>query len=167
MNSLDEIINGSAEVREVKRALSVKMVEVGWSPATVSELLNVSEPSISQWKVRYEAAGAAGLLLGYQGSAGYLTAAQREAVVRWLGGQETLSVAGLRDDLETTYGVVYQSKQSYDDLLSAGGMSYHKSEKQNPKHDEAQVQTRREELKKTGDTVGGHPTRGDCRPDGG
>jgi len=68
--------------------------------------------------------------------------------VRWIGGQETLSVEGLRDYVEVTYGVVYQSKQSYYDLLSAGGMSYHKSDKQNPKHDEAQVQTRREELKK-------------------
>ena len=148
MNSLDEIINGSADVREVKRGLSVKMVESGWSPAAVSELLNVSEPYISKWKGRYEAEGAAGLRVGYQGSEGYLTEAQREAVVRWIGGQETLSVEELRDYLETTFGVVYQSKQSYYDLLSAGGMSYHKSEKQNPKHDEAQVQTRREELKK-------------------
>jgi len=68
MNSLDEIINGSEDVREVKRALSVKMVDSGWSPATVSELLNVSEPYISKWKVKYEAEGAAGLRLGYQGS---------------------------------------------------------------------------------------------------
>jgi transposase len=148
MNSLDEIINGSEDVREVKRALSVKMVDSGWSPATVSELLNVSEPYISKWKVKYEAEGAAGLLLGYQGGEGYLTEAQREAVVTWIGGQETLSVEGLRDYVEVTYGVVYQSKQSYYDLLSAGGMSYHQSEKQNPKHDEAPVQTRREELKK-------------------
>jgi hypothetical protein len=29
MNSLDEIINGSKDVREVKGALSVKMVEQG------------------------------------------------------------------------------------------------------------------------------------------
>jgi putative transposase len=124
------------------------MVDSGWSPATVSELLNVSLPYISKWKVKYEAEGAAGLLLGYQGSEGYLTDAQREAVVTWIGGQETLGVEELRDYVETTCGVVYQSKQSYYDLLSVGGMSYHKSEKQNPKHDEAQVQTRREELKK-------------------
>jgi transposase len=148
MTSLDEIINGSGDVREVKRALSVKMVESGWSPVAVSELLNVSLPYISKWKVKYEAQGAAGLLLGYQGSEGYLTEAQREAVVSWIAGQETLSVEGLRDYVEATYGVVYQSKQSYYDLLGAGGMSYHKSEKQNPKHDEEQVQTRREELKK-------------------
>jgi hypothetical protein len=52
MNSLDEIINGSLDVREVKRALSVKMVESGLTPAAVSELLNVSLQYISKWKVK-------------------------------------------------------------------------------------------------------------------
>jgi transposase len=148
MNSLDEIINGSRDAREVKRALSVKMVENGWSPATVSELLNVSEPYISKWKGKYETLGAAGLRLGYVGSEGYLTDEQRAAVVAWIGEHETLTVEEVRDYVEATYEVVYQSKQSYYDLLSAGGMSYHQSEKQNPKHDEAQVQARREEIKK-------------------
>jgi putative transposase len=44
--------------------------------------------------------------------------------------------------------VVYQSKQSYYELLEAGGMSDHRSEKGNPKRDEAQVLERREEIKK-------------------
>src|SRR5260221_10023826 len=136
MNSLDEIINGAEDVREVKRALSVKMVESGMSPVTVSELLNVSLQYISKWKVKYEAEGASGLGLGYQGRDGYLTEAQREAVVAWIGGQETLSVEAVRDHVEATYGVVYQSKQSYYDLLSAGGMSYHKSANKNTKPDE-------------------------------
>ena len=148
MNSLDEIINGSLDVREVKRALSVKMVESGLTPAAVSELLNVSLQYISKWKVKYEAAGASSLLLGYRGSESYLTEGQREAVVGWIAGHETLSVEAVRDHVEATYGIVYQSKQSYYDLLSAGGMSYHQSEKENPKRDEAQVQTRREEIKK-------------------
>jgi hypothetical protein len=34
MNSLDEIIKESKDVREVKRALSVKMVEEGLPPAS-------------------------------------------------------------------------------------------------------------------------------------
>ena len=148
MNSLDEIINGSLDVREVKRALSVKMVESGLTPAAVSALLNVSLQYVSKWKVKYEAEGTSSLLLGYLGSESYLREAEREAVVVWIAGHETLSVEDVRDHVEATYGVVYQSKQSYYDLLSAGGMSYHQSEKQNPKRDEAQVQTRREEIKK-------------------
>ena len=50
--------------------------------------------------------------------------------------------------------MVYRSKQSYYDLLDAGGMSYHRSEKDNPKRDETQVLARREEIKKTGTAVG-------------
>ena len=96
----------------------------------------------------YEAEGADGLGLGYQGSESYLTNQERSAVVAWVKSQETLSVEQVRDHLEAAYGVVYQSKQSYYELLEAGGMSYHKSEKQNPKRDEEQVQARREEIKK-------------------
>ena len=154
MNSLDEIIDGPKDVREVKRALSVKMVEQGQTPAKVSALLNVSLSYVSKWKGIYEAEGAVGLQLGYQGGTSYLSDTQREAVVDWIKGYETLSVEALRDYLEDTYGVVYQSKQSYYDLLEAGGMSYHQSEKVNPKRDEAQVQAQREEIKKRWRRIG-------------
>ena len=148
MKSLDEMIDESKDVREVKRALSVKMVEHGLTPATVSVLLNVSVQYVSKWKVTYEAVGVDGLLLGYQGGSSYLRESERDAVVGWIKSHETLSIEALRDYLEGTYGIVYQSKQSYYDLLDAGGMSYHHSEKRNPKRDEAQVQARRAEIKK-------------------
>lgn len=90
------------------------------------------------------------MALGYTGSESYLTDQERNGTVAWIKGQETLSVEQVRDYLEAEYGVVYQSKQSYYELLEAGGMSYHHSQKQNPKRDEEQVQTRREEIKKTG-----------------
>jgi transposase len=148
MKSLEEMISESTDVREVKRALSVKMLKNGLSATAVSELLNVSLQYVSKWKVKYEAEGADGLVLGYRGSESYVTEQERGAVVGWIKSQETLSVEQVRDHLETEYGIVYQSKQSYYDLLETGGMSYHKSEKQNPKRDEGQVQARREELKK-------------------
>ena len=102
MNSLDEIINGSKDGREVKRALSVKMVEEGVSPTKVSALLNVSRPYVSKWKGIYEAEGADGLLLGYQGGNSYLSDTQREAVIEWIKGHDTLSGEALRDYLEAT-----------------------------------------------------------------
>ena len=150
MKSLDELINESRDVREVKRALSVKMLKNGTSATAVSELLNVSLQYVSKWKVIYDTQGTDGLGVGYQGSERYLTEQARKAIVGWIKQQETLSVEQMRDYLETEYGIVYQSKQSYYELLEAGGMSYHKSQKQNPKRDEAQVQARREEIKKTG-----------------
>ena len=153
MNSLDEIIDTSSDVREVKRALSVKMVMQGMSVSAVSEVLNVSVQYVSKWKVKYETEGIDSLAVGYQGRDSYLTEEDRAATVAWIKGQATLSVEQVRDYLEATYGVVYQSKQSYYDLLELGGMSYHKSEKQNPKRDEEQVQARREDIKKNW-----HPT---------
>ena len=54
----------------------------------------------------------------------------------------------MHDYVEAQYGVEYRSKQSYYELLEAGGMSYHRSEKHNPKRDEAQILARREEIKK-------------------
>lgn len=62
--------------------------------------------------------------------------------------QETVSVEAVRDYVEEHYGVVYRSKQSYYELLAAGGMSYHRSEQDNPKRDETQILARREEIKK-------------------
>lgn len=45
-----------------------------------------------------------------------------------------------------TYQVVYKSKQSYYDLLKEGGLSWKKTEKVNPKRDEAVVEKKREEI---------------------
>lgn len=154
MESLDQIINESKDTREVKRALSVKMVRNGISPETISQMLNVSVQYVSKWKTIYEAEGATGLGLGYQGRQSYLNEADRDRVLSWINRHDTLSLEALHDHLESNYGVIYQSKQSYYDLLDAGGMSYHKSEKANPKRDEGQVQARREELKKNWHRIG-------------
>ena len=69
-------------------------------------------------------------------------------ILQWIGAQETVSVEAVRDYIEAQYGVVYRSKQSYYELLEAGGMSYHRSEKHNSKRSEAQILARREEIKK-------------------
>jgi putative transposase len=66
----------------------------------------------------------------------------------WLGAQETVTLEEVRDEIEARYGIVYQSKQSYSDLLEASGLSYHRTEKGNSKHNAAQVRERREEIKK-------------------
>jgi putative transposase len=43
--------------------------------------------------------------------------------------------------------VVYQSRQSYYDLLKEARLSWHRTQAVNPKHDEAQVLLRRQEIK--------------------
>ena len=82
MDSLDAIISETSDVREVKRALSVKMLQKGLSATVVSELLNVSVQYVSKWKVKYEAEGADGLAVGYVGSESYLSDQDRRASCR-------------------------------------------------------------------------------------
>lgn len=148
MRDLDELINEAIDGREVKRAVSVKMSQQGFSAAQICQVLNVSPQYVSKWKGQYEAEGVAALRLGYRGSEGYLREEQRQEILQWIEAHQTLTVEAVRDYIEEHYGVVYQSKQSYYELLEAGGMSYHRSEKVNPKRDEAQVVARREEIKK-------------------
>jgi transposase len=159
MTDLDQIINESKEVREVKRALCVKMALSEIPTSAICELLNISQPYVSKWRTIYEREGAAGLFLGYHGSASYLSSAQRQEVLSWIAAKETSRIEEVRDYLQERYGVVYQSKQSYYDLLQAAGMSYHKSEKKNPRRNEAQVLARREAIKKSGGTQGSDKKR--------
>jgi len=154
MTSLDEIINDSRDAREVKRAVCVKMAMSELPTAQITEMLNVTPQYVSKWRVRYEQQGAGSLLSGYRGSESYLTDEHRTQILSWIKGHETITVEAVRDDVEEQYGVVYQSKQSYYDLLQAAGLSYHKSEKKNPKRDESQVLARRDEIKKNWSTTG-------------
>jgi len=148
MHDLDEIINEATDAREVKRAVSVKMGVQGLSPAQICQVLNVSLQYVSKWKGQYEAGGGAVLRLRHRGSESYLGDEERQTILQWIGAQETVSIEAVRDHVEEHYGVVYRSKQSYYELMEAGGMSYHRSEKHNPKRDEAQILARREEIKK-------------------
>jgi transposase len=154
MDEIDEIINEARDAREVKRAVSIKMSAQGFRPVQICQVLNVSLQYVSKWKGVYEAGGGAALRLGHRGSESYLGEEERDAMLQWIGARETVSVEALRDYVEEQYGVVYRSKQSYYELLEAGGMSYHRSEKHNPKRDEAQVLARREEIKKNWDRGG-------------
>src|SRR5262245_45387665 len=90
MQDLDEIINGATEVREIKRALSVKMERQGSAPAQICQGLNGSPQSVSKWKGQYEAEGATALRLGDRGSESYLSVEQWEESVQWIGVHATL-----------------------------------------------------------------------------
>lgn len=154
MKSLDEIINESQETREVKRALSVKMALQEVPTSQITALLNVSPQYVSKWRIQYEASGAESLLLGYGGSESYLSQSQREEICHWIQNQKSLTVEVLRDYIQEQYEVLYQSKQSYYDLMQAAGWSYHKSEKRNPLRDETLVLERRQAIKKSYSSTG-------------
>lgn len=153
MRSLDEIINESRDAREVKRAVCVKMALSEMPTVQVCTLLNISPQYVSKWRGKYEAEGAESLLLAHRGSESYLSDEDRAQIAAWIKARETISIEAVRDYVEGEFGVVYESKQSYYDLLRLGAMSYHKSEQRNPKRDEAQVLARRAEIKKKWSTT--------------
>jgi transposase len=148
MSKLAKLIEETKDARALKRALSVKMGQSGIAAAQVGELLNVTPQYVRKWQRRYESEGVEALRVGYRGSESYLSGEQRQEVEEWIGTHATVSVEEVRDYREEQYGVVYRSKQSYYEFLEAGGMSYHRPEPGNPKHDDVQVLERREEIKK-------------------
>jgi len=149
MSVLEKIISNSKNVREVKRAIAVKMVRAGLKLREACEILKVSDAFVSKWKIVYENKGAEGLRSGYKGSKGYLNKIQKDEIIKYVETREYLSVEELRDYIEKEYGVLYKSKQSYYDLLNSGGLSWHKSQKINPKRNRDKVLLKREEIKKT------------------
>jgi transposase len=153
LDRLAQLIEETTDVRELKRAVSVKLGAEGMATEAIGAILQVTPRAVRTWR-RYEREGGEGLQVRYRGSESYLSGEQRQEMEDWLGAQETITVEEVRDELEARYGIVYQSKQSYYDLLNASGLSDHRTEKSNPKRNEVQVLERREEIKKTGTTVG-------------
>jgi len=129
MLNLDDIIS-SLEGLEIKRVLAV------------------SDSFVSKWKVIYENEGAEGLRVNYKGGTGLLTESQRFEIFFHLKDKPYYSVEELRDWIELHYGVIYQSKQSYYDMLKEAGLSWHQTQTINEERDEDKVMLKREEIKK-------------------
>ena len=79
MLKLEEIID-AAEGREIKRAIAVKMVLLGFKTKDICDLLEVSDAFVSKWKIIYENEGAGGLRLHYKGGPKFLTDSQRREI---------------------------------------------------------------------------------------
>ena len=83
-DELNEFIQSNPDARELKRAIAIQMFLKGYKHREIQESLGVSSGFISKWNQVYEALSVAGLKLGYQGSVGYLSPEQRQAVITWL-----------------------------------------------------------------------------------
>lgn len=134
------------DVREYRRALAVKLALQGYLYQAISDMLDVTPGFISQWKNAYETLGTDGLLLKYKGSRPFLSAYQRQEVIHWLKAQQEWSVEHLRTHIETTYQVVFQSRQSYYQLLADAGITYKQSQRTNPKRDEERIVAKKKKL---------------------
>ncbi len=96
MLKLEEIID-AAEGREIKRAIAVKMILLGFKTKDICDLLEVSDAFVSKWKIIYENEGAGGLRLHYKGGPKFLTDAQRREICFHLRDKPHYSVEELRD----------------------------------------------------------------------
>ena len=127
------------DVREYRRALAVKLALQGYTCETIADMLDVSPAFVSIAKKADETQGISGLVLKYQGFKPYLSHEERKSVIDWLKAQQEWSVERLQAYIQTTYGVVFQSRQSYYQLLSDAGMSHKKAQGTHPQRDDARV----------------------------
>ena len=140
MDELVKLIESNPDSREIKRALAVQMVLKGYLYRQIEEILHVSDSFISKWWLVFEVEGVKGLELSYQGSKGYLSAGQRQAVINWLQQKNYWNLAQLQQHISDTYRIKFKSRQSYYELFAQAGISWKKTQKCNQKKDPQLVQ---------------------------
>ena len=143
---LTEFIHSNPEARELKRAIAVKMAIESEPYSNITKLLGMHKSCITIWKQRFEAQGLDGIKLGYKGASSYLTLEQRVETITWLQTRDYWNLDELVTYLDEHYGVMYQSKQSYYELMSAAGISWKKSQKINPSFNPELVKKKRQEI---------------------
>jgi putative transposase len=132
--------------REYRRALAVKLALQGYLYEVISDMLDVTPGFVSQAKQAYQTQGTAGLMLKYHGSQPYLSDSERQAVIEWLKKEQEWSVERLHTHIETTYGIIFQSRQSYYQLLADAGITHKQAQRANPKRDEKRVAAKKKRL---------------------
>lgn len=152
MEELTEFIQSNPDSRELKRALAVQMVSQGYTYFQIRDVLQVSVGFINKWKQAFEEQGVPGLALQYQGSTGYLTLQQRQAVIDWLEQRNYWNLSELQQHIEEVYEVVFASKQSYYQLFADAGISWKKTQKHNPKADPELVEKKTRNQRLAGTT---------------
>jgi putative transposase len=132
--------------REYRRGLAVKLALQGYLYEMICDMLDVSPGFVSQSKTAYEAHGIEGLTLKYQGTRPFLSASERQSVIDWLKAQQEWSVERLHEHIQTTYGIVFQSRQSYYQLLKEAEITYKRAQRINPKRDDERVAAKKKRL---------------------
>src|SRR4028119_1192024 len=143
---LENFIASNPDPRELKRALAVRMLIEGICRETIQNILGVSSPFISKWKINYALHGIEGLLLNHQGSQGQLKPEERAEVIQWLTKRKHWDLSALSNYIAERYQIEFHSKTSYYQLLKSAGISWKKSQKNNPKRDEELVKKKHQEI---------------------
>jgi putative transposase len=75
-----------------------------------------------------------------------LTGSERQAVIEWLSEQKTWDISDLEAELIEQYDVVFQSRQSYYQLLKEARITWQKGEQVNPRQDPEAILKKTEKL---------------------
>lgn len=134
--------------KEARRGLSVKMQQLGFKSKEIEAVLGVSQQFVSKCKKKYHEAGVSALYSQHQGSKGFLSVSEKEAISVYLAAIQSINIHSFRHYILDTFGVKYATLVSYYQLLDENGFSWHKTSKSNPKKDMEVVLSKREELKK-------------------
>ncbi len=137
---IKKFIKNPSNGRETQRALAVKLVLEGYRYQRVSEILSVSLGFISKWFNAFNFGGINGLKSRYKGSKSYLKNQERTEVIEWLIEQKNWDISELEIYLIEKYDVVYQSPQSYYQILKEAKISWQKGQQINPRYNEEVTQ---------------------------
>jgi putative transposase len=148
LDELDHFINQTKDVREIKRALAVKMKLQGKHYREIKHLLGVSQQFISKWKNCAIFEGVENLRIKYKGRKSYLKNEEKSKVIQWLREKEYLRLSDLKLHLYKEYNIIFESDQSYYSLLKEARISWKKTQKKNPARNDELVEAKKKEIEK-------------------
>jgi transposase len=143
---LKDFIKSNPNEKEMRRALAVKLAVEGYVYRRISKILEVSVGFISKWNQAFQSGGLTALKSSYKGGKGYLNQIERQTVIEWLIQQKTWEVSDLEVALIEKYDVVFQSRQSYYQLLKEARITWQKGEQVNPRQDSEAISKKTEKL---------------------
>jgi transposase len=119
--------DGSAACRVTRRANALVLLDDGWSCRDVAKAFLLDDDTIRGWGKLFEQRGIEGLIsFDMGGSAGFLSAAQEDALKAWVSASLPRTTRQVGAWIEQHFGLVYESRSGLIALLHRLGLDYHK-----------------------------------------
>jgi transposase len=121
--------DGSAAARVTRRANALVLLDGGWSCQEVADALLMNDDTVRGWHKLFEQRGIEGLTsFDMGGSAGFLSAAQEDALKAFVGTTLPRSTRQIGAFIEREFGLVYESRSGLITLLHRLELEYHQPE---------------------------------------
>lgn len=128
IQELEKFLSTCRDIREWKRAETVRLRYSGFSYKEIEERVRVSKSFIAQQQRRYKERGISGLKLAYQGSKSYLSQSEMEEIIHWIIElPERQNISELERHIMEKYDVVFKSRESYYNILKSARLTWQKA----------------------------------------